>query len=65
MYLFNEADSIERKYDMYGRRILSNLALTYAKIGDMTKAKICLDKYDKSYGHHNGKEDELDKLATA
>ena len=38
LFLYNEANSIERRHEMYGRKIISALAYIEAVIGDYLKA---------------------------
>ena len=56
--MFGEANSIEKRHDIYGRRVMASLAYVSALMGDLIKAKMYLELFEREYGQTNVKDDK-------
>jgi outer membrane protein assembly factor BamD (BamD/ComL family) len=64
--LYAEADTLDKWRDLYGGTIYASLAYAFAQLGDFTKCKHYLDRYQEEFGEY-GVVEEADsaKLGSA
>jgi outer membrane protein assembly factor BamD (BamD/ComL family) len=64
LHLFEEANQLEKWKDIYGTKVLANLAYICAKLGNMHKAREYINDYYDLYGKSDFQQeiDECQKL---
>ena len=65
LFLFGEANNIERRDNQHGKKIIATLAYIEAMIGDYLKAQLYLDQFEKDYGQPSSSDKEYEMIQTA
>ena len=63
-HLFSEADHLDKWKDIYGGQIYSSLAISYAHLGNITKAKHFIGLYEEQFMDY-ADDDEIAKIQLA